>query len=67
MAVEGGGGFCPWPPPLIDGPIDPVHFVPVAAQFCGQRSIRMPLANMGRYIVYVGPGLGGGGNGWGNF
>ncbi len=46
MDPNGGGGrgrfLSPRPPPLIDGPNDPVNYVPLAAQFCGLRSERLP-------------------------
>ena len=46
MDPNGGGGrgrFLPFrPPPLMGRPNDPVHYVPVATQFCGLRSERLP-------------------------
>ena len=67
MDPDGGGGrgrFLPFqPPPLIDGPNDPVNYVPVAVQFCGLRSERLPQKSNNYVIAKMGSGLGGGGMG----
>jgi len=64
MDPDGGGGrgrFLPFrPPPLIDGPNDPVNYVPVAVQFCGLRSERLPQKSNNYVLAKMGSGLGGG-------
>ncbi len=51
------------PPPLIDGPNDPVHYVQVATHFCGLRSERLPQKSNNYVLAKMGSGPGGGGGG----
>jgi hypothetical protein len=56
-----GAVFAPRPPPLIDRPNDPVNYVPVAAQFCGLRSERLPQKSNNYVLAKNGLRPGGGG------